>query len=105
MTTNDLTVKNIYKRVSYCNDSYSNITHSYNDDSLLARQAIVGYLPKDSLAYKIFRDMKHTLSVKQTWVIAYELMKSEAYKQSIVDEIHETYGEGIDIDDVPDYEL
>lgn len=105
MTTNDITVKMIYRNVEQCNSDYSTITNSYNEgSSYLAAGNIMSYLPESSLAYKIIKDMKHTLSVKQTWVIAYQLMKSEEYKQSLIAYYEDMYGEGVEVEDLPSYE-
>lgn len=49
--------------------------------------------------------MKHTLSVKQTWVVAYELMKNDEYKQTMIADYEEMYGDGVEVGDLPAYEI
>lgn len=106
MKTEDITVKMIYRNVAMCNSTYSTITNDYNDGNTNeVKGSIMGFLPERSLAYKIIKDMKHTLSVKQTWVVAYELMKSEEYKQSLITYYEDMYGEGVDVEDLPSYEI
>lgn len=102
MTTNDITVKVIFKSLNL-----NAIAHSYGggrtliDDSASTSSArsILNYLPEDSLASKIVRGTSY-FSTKQQWVIAYELMKSEAYKAALVAELKETYGDDVEMEDI-----
>ena len=50
---------------------------------------IMGYLPKDSLAYKIVSS-ESKFSDKQLWVIAYELVKNEDYRKDLAESIEES---------------
>lgn len=49
---------------------------------------IMGYLPKDSLAYKIVSSASK-FSDKQLWVIAYELVKNKDYQKYLAEKIEE----------------
>ena len=48
-------------------------------------QRIMGYLDKDSLAYRILKsaDPRRGLSDKQQWVVAYQLMKNSSYVKQV----------------------
>lgn len=50
---------------------------------------IMGYLPKDSLAYKIVSSASK-FSDKQLWVIAYELVKNKDYQKDLAESIEES---------------
>lgn len=50
---------------------------------------IMGYLPKDSLAYKIVSSASK-FSDKQLWVIAYELIKNKDYQKDLAESIEES---------------
>lgn len=84
-----VTVKDIYKRV--CNlecsgyNSYGSKFGGYTNPLMEQVQANVEreveeYLPEGTLARKIYEDRRgKSFSSKQLWVIAYELIKNEAY--------------------------
>ena len=81
----NITVKDIYSEISTLNAaSY------YRYERAMGCQmadytygTIISFLPKDSLAHKIITTAK-SFSSKQLWVIAYELIKSEAYVAELI---------------------
>ena len=50
-------------------------------------QEVIESVGKESLAHKIMSSSNGEFSEKQLWVIAYELMKNEAYVSKLADEI------------------
>lgn len=101
MTTSEITVKRIFKSISTLNSTI----HNYGKGRVIVEdqgatdeaRRIMPYLGEDSLAKKIVSTSSR-FSEKQLWVVAYELMKSEAYKQMLIAEWTELYG-GDDFDD------
>ena len=87
------TVKLVFDELNYLNPRCENGYPSQSDDMMAdityrdAHQALYMTAP-NSLAYKILTDNKGRFSAKQLWVIAYELVKIDAYTAKIV-EAHE----------------
>ena len=88
------TIENI-KVAEIFNDIQGINNTSYYKDSFSEQVAedcqreVLKYLPKESLAYKILIDSSK-FSTKQMWVISYELMKNNEYKQELADRINES---------------
>ena len=82
---NNITVKDVYSEISTLNAAgyyrYERGMGSQMADTTFG--SIISFLPKDSLAYKIVSTAK-SFSSKQLWVIAYELIKSEAYVAELI---------------------
>ena len=101
MTTSEITVKRIFKTIRTLNP----IVHNYGKGRVIVEdqgstdeaRRIMPYLGEGSLAKKIVSTSSR-FSEKQLWVVAYELMKSEEYKQMLIAEWTELYG-GDDFDD------
>lgn len=101
-----ITAKTIYDRISGMNAAtynaygtkYGGYVSPLNES--ITRQAeaeVNGNLPEGTLAYNIYNDRKgKSFSPKQMWVIAYELMKNEAYvhdlRRRIIEENAEMEG-------------
>jgi hypothetical protein len=91
----DVTVKQIFSNIQSLNPSTSTISSigtfvsSQNqqiaDDKV---REIMGFLPKDSLAYKIITSADK-FTDKQLWVISFELEKNDKYKKHLSKEIQE----------------
>lgn len=86
----NISMKEIFADVSGVNagtTTVSSIGTFVSDSQRMIADArykeIIGYIPKESLAFKILTDTKGNLSEKQRWVVAYELNKSDAYKDSL----------------------
>lgn len=96
-TTINPTVKDIFNRINGLNASgyhaYGEKFSGYRNPMMdnIARDAeleIEGNLPEGTLASKIYNDRKgKAFSIKQLWVIAYELMKNEAYINKVRNEM------------------
>ena len=77
-----ITVKNIFEKVQGINpktNSYGYVDSSSEQHANFLFGQFYALVPEGSLAKKIMVDQKGTFSDKQLWVIAYELMKNEAY--------------------------
>ena len=90
-----ITVKQAFADVQSLNPSTSTISSLGTFVSSQNRQLadakiseIMGYLPKDSLAYKIVSSATK-YSEKQLWVIAYELVKNKDYQRDLAASIKE----------------
>lgn len=81
----NITVKDIYSEISTLNAGgyYRNERGMGSQMADNTYGSIVSFLPKDSLAHKIITTTK-SFSSKQLWVIAYELIKSEAYVAELI---------------------
>lgn len=86
----NISMKEIFADVSGVNPgttSVSSIGTFVSDSQRMIADArfkeIIGFIPKDSLAFKILTSTKGNLSDKQKWVVSYELAKSSAYKDSL----------------------
>lgn len=91
-----ITVKQAFADVQSLNPSTSTVSSigtfvsSQNQQIADAKaKEIMGYLPKDSLAYKIVSSASK-FSDKQLWVIAYELIKNEDYQKDLSESIEES---------------
>lgn len=91
-----ITVKQAFADIQSLNPSTSTIsslgTFVSNQNRQLADakiSEIMGYLPKDSLAYKIITSISTRFSEKQLWVIAYELVKNKDYQRDLAASIKE----------------
>lgn len=80
------TLKNIFTQVSMMNPSVSVISSigSFIDPNNqqtadFVTKEIMGYLPHESLAWKIITSQRGRFTEKQLWVIAYELQKNAEY--------------------------
>lgn len=89
------TVKQIFAEISYLNPSVSNISslggYVSQSSQIVADSIcseIIGYLPKNTLAYKIITSAQK-FTEKQLWVIAFELVKNDEYAEKLGDKIDE----------------
>lgn len=80
------TIQNIYRQVEMINPRVSTVSSlgefvDANNQQLADYmiKEIMGYLPKDSLAWKILTGTSGRYTEKQMWVIAYELQKNADY--------------------------
>ncbi len=81
-----ITVKHIFNRIQSLNaSSFKSMGDKYGVSKMHenigdnAYGEVISNVQKDSLAYKILNSNNGGYSVKQLWVIAYELMKNESY--------------------------
>lgn len=86
----NISMKEIFADVSGVNagtTTVSSIGTFVSDSQRMIADArykeIIGFIPKESLAFKILTDTKGNLSDKQKWVVSYELAKSSVYKDSL----------------------
>lgn len=91
----DITAKQAFADIQSLNPSTSTISSlgtfvSSQNQQLADAKAkeIMGYLPKESLAYKIVSSANR-FSDKQLWVIAYELVKNKEYQKDLAESIKE----------------
>lgn len=91
-----ITAKQAFADVQSLNPSTSTVSSigtfvsSQNQQIADAKaKEIMGYLPKDSLAYKIVSSSSK-FSDKQLWVIAYELVKNKDYQKDLAESIEES---------------
>ena len=91
ISSETLNVKQVYNHVQILNPK-----SAYRDTDEASWQLredfakeLNGYLPSDSLAAKIIKEhaYKTYYSEKQMWVIAYELMKSQSFKEDYSKEL------------------
>lgn len=80
------TLKNIFTQVSMMNPQVSVISSlgffidpNNQQTADFVTKEIMGYLPHESLAWKIITSTTGRFSEKQLWVIAYELQKNAEY--------------------------
>lgn len=92
----DITAKQAFADIQSLNPSTSTISSlgtfitSQNQQLADAKaDEIMGYLPKESLAYKIVSSSS-SFTDKQLWVIAYELIKNKKYQRDLSQRIIET---------------
>ena len=90
-----ITVKQAFANIQSLNPSTSTVsslgTFVSSQSQQLSdnkRREIMGYLPKDSLAYKICISADK-FSEKQLWCIAYELIKNKEYQRDLAASIKE----------------
>lgn len=103
MTTQDITVKYIRKQLNLLNPIVYDFGHGRKTTMECSTTPLFKYLGEQSLAMKIYKSNPSRYSDKQLWVIAYELMKSEEFKQILVDELEEMYGEGIEPEELEEF--
>lgn len=82
----NITVKDIYNEIQKLNaGSYYRYERTMGEQLADSVGSLKPYLAEDSLAYKIYTTSK-SYSAKQLWVIAYELIKSEAYVAQLIED-------------------
>lgn len=103
MKTQDITVKYIRKQLNLLNPIVHDYGHGRTTTQECGYMSLVNFLGEQSLAMKIYKSNPSRYSDKQLWVIAYELMKCEEFKQILVNELEEMYGEGIEADELEEF--
>lgn len=87
-------VKKIFDHIQMLNPrteyalGYDYVSEQAQQVSAALAQELVQYLPESSLAYRILHETSR-FSVKQLWVIAYQLQKNEDYCQHLEAELAE----------------
>ncbi len=96
-TAENLTVKDIFDwDVDYVNPRTSTISSLGTFSSEMQKQVawdtqekLLKIVPEESLAHKILSSDQETFSMKQRWVICYELIKNKVYCKELADYINE----------------
>lgn len=91
---NKMTTKNIFNHIQGLNPKQSTVSSIGSFVSASSQMVadnlhkeIIGYIPSDSLAYKILSSTQEFFTEKQLWVISFELAKNSEFCSKLEEEV------------------